>query len=115
MDLLIYAVCLGLGMFFLLIGVAVEHLFRDQESGPLPDPDWSPDQPETTVTGARLWSPTRLAAFVLGFGGVGVAVSLVELTSKPYVSIPLALGGGAAMAVIVQALCRRWFSGRRVE
>lgn len=115
MNLLIYAVCLGLGVFYLLIGVAVEHVFRDQELSALPDADWPPDKPATTVTGAQLWSPTRLAAFVLGFGGVGVLLSMVELTSKPYVSIPLALGGGAAMAAMVQALCRRWFPVRRVE
>jgi hypothetical protein len=112
MDLLIYAVCLGLGIFFLLIGVVVEHVFRDHEAGLVTDAGAESSQRADgtpTTAASRLWSPTRLAAFVLGFGGVGVGLSQIGLTSSPYISAPLALAGGAVIAAIVQALCRRWF------
>jgi membrane protein implicated in regulation of membrane protease activity len=107
MDLLIYAICLGLGVFFVLIAVVVEHVFRDHEAAGLADAE------SVVPEGANtMWSPTRLAAFVLGFGGVGVVLNQIELTSRIYVSVPLALAGGVILGVILQALCRRWFPVR---
>jgi hypothetical protein len=116
MDLLIYSVCLGLGIFFLLIAVVVEHLF--------PDPIASSMSEETSINGtaespstvrSRLWSPTRVAAFVFGFGGVGVGLNLFEATSHPALTLPLSLVGAASLALMVQALCLRWFSVAKVE
>jgi hypothetical protein len=107
MDLLIYAICLGLGVFFVLIAVVVEHVFRDHEAAGVADAESVVPEREHTM-----WSPTRLAAFVLGFGAVGVVLNQIELTSRIYVSFPLSMAGGVILAVILQALCRRCFPGR---
>jgi hypothetical protein len=119
MDLLIYAVFLGLGLFFLLISVAVEHLFRDDGAGWLtaaalndaavegPHPDAKPRP--------RLWSPTLIAAFVLGFGAVGVGLSQMEWASRVYLSVPVSWVGGVSFALVVQALCRRVFPVKPIE
>jgi hypothetical protein len=116
MDLLIYSVCLGLGIFFLLIAVVVEHLF--------PDPIASSMAEETSTDGtaeppsavrSRLWSPTRVAAFVFGFGGVGVGLNQFEGTSHPALTLPLSLLGAVTLALMVPALCRRWFPVAKVE
>jgi membrane protein implicated in regulation of membrane protease activity len=114
MDLLIYAILLGLGVFVLLIAVVVEHLFRDHEAAGLANADDVFDHGAGTQAFSRMWSPTRLAAFVLGFGAVGVGLKQIEVTSSIYVSFPLSLLGGAILSVVLQDLCRRWFAVRGV-
>jgi membrane protein implicated in regulation of membrane protease activity len=114
MDLLIYAILLGLGVFFLLIAVVVEHLFRDHEAAGLTNADDAFDEGADTTAVSRMWSPTRLAAFVLGFGAVGVGLKQIEMTSSIYVSFPLSLLGGVILSVVLQAVCRRWFAVRVV-
>jgi hypothetical protein len=109
MDLLVYAVLFGLGVFFLLTSVAVEYMFRDDEAG------CRTGAAPGAKPRARLWSPTLIAAFVLGFGAVGVGLSQVEWGSRVYWSVPLSLLGGAGIALVAQALCRRFFPVKPLE
>jgi peptidoglycan/LPS O-acetylase OafA/YrhL len=116
MDLLIYSVCLGLGIFFLLIAVVVEHLFPDPGTDPMTDETLAGQALDNSASArSRLWSPTRVAAFVLGFGAVGVGLNQFEATAHPALTFALSLLGGAGLALIVQALCRRWFPPEKAE
>jgi len=54
-------------------------------------------------------SPTTIAAFVTAFGGLGMVFTKISITSNPWISAPLAVLGGLAIAAAVFVLFQQIF------
>ena len=97
--MIIYAVCLVVGLLFTLISAVVGHLFGGHEgadvgTGGHADAGYD----HTGLPGISFFSPTVLSSFVTAFGAFGMIFSKIQLTSSVWVSAPLALVCGGAIA-----------------
>jgi membrane protein implicated in regulation of membrane protease activity len=113
---LVYLVCFGVGLVFTIISAFMADVFGGHEiGGGAEHPDMgagghaeagfdSHDMP-----GFSPLSPTTIASFVTAFGGIGMILSKVELTSSPFVSAPLAAFAGLCVAALVLWLFRSVF------
>ncbi len=63
----------------------------------------------TICRGFSPLSPTTLSSFVTAFGGFGLIFSKIEATSSPWISVPLSLIGGLAVAAGVFVLFNKIF------
>ena len=112
MALLIYIICLGVGLVFTLISAIFGHAFGGGHEGHV---DGSHGHAEAGVDssdmpGVSALSPTIIASFVTAFGGFGVIFSQFEATRPPLISGPLAVLGGCLIAGCVLWLLRGIFS-----
>src|SRR3989442_1139235 len=100
MDLLIYSICLGVGLLFTIISAFAGHLFgghdahADVGTGGHADAGFE----NTGMPGVSPFSPTVIASFITAFGGFGIIFSKIEATSKPWLSAPLSALGGLLIA-----------------
>jgi membrane-bound ClpP family serine protease len=112
MDVLIYSICLGVGLLFTIIGAVAGHLFgghgADSDVGTGGHAEAGFDH--TGMPGVSPFSPTMIAAFVTSFGALGIIFSKIEATSKPLISAPLSAVGGLAIAAGVFTLFQKVFS-----
>ena len=97
--MIIYAVCLIVGLLFTLFSAAVGHLFGGHEgadvgTGGHADAGYD----HTGLPGISFFSPTVLSSFVTAFGAFGMIFSKVEATSSVWISAPLSLACGGAIA-----------------
>jgi membrane protein implicated in regulation of membrane protease activity len=98
--MIIYAVCLIVGLLFTLISAVAGHLFGGHEgmdvgTGGHAEAGFD----HSGVPGISFFSPTVMASFVTAFGAFGLIFSRIEATSSPWMSAPLALAGGALVAL----------------
>lgn len=110
--MIIYTICLVLGLMFALISAFMGHLFGGHDSvgtGGHADAGLQTDG----VPGITFLSPTVLATFVTAFGAIGMILSGFEPTSKVWVSAPIAFIGGLLIAMAVLFLFNQMF--RRTE
>lgn len=112
MDVIVYAICLGAGLLFTIIGAALGHLFgggdadADVGTGGHADAGFE----HTGMPGVSPFSPTMIAAFVTSFGAFGLILSKIEVTSSPWVSAPLSVLGGLLITGVVFWLLHTVFS-----
>jgi membrane protein implicated in regulation of membrane protease activity len=103
MDFLVYAVCFGVGLLFAIVSAFLGHLFGghdvhvDLGAGGHADGGLE----DAGVPGLSPFSPTTITAFLTAFGGLGMLLSQVALTSSPWLTAPLALLGAIAIAAAV--------------
>ena len=100
--MIIYAVCLVLGLLFTLISAALGHFFGGHEgmdvgTGGHAEAGFD----DSGVPGISFFSPTVLASFVTAFGAFGMIFSRIEATSSVWASAPLSVAGGALVASVV--------------
>lgn len=112
MALLIYIICLGVGLVFTLLSAVFGHIFGGGHEGHV---DGSGGHAEAGVDssdmpGVSALSPTVIASFVTAFGGIGIILSQFSATSAPLISAPLSVVGGFAIAAAVLAVLRSLFS-----
>jgi len=113
MDLLFaYVVCFGVGLVFAVATAVTGHLFGGHDH---PGDVGSGGHSEAGFGGDHMpsispLSPTTGAAFITAFGGFGMIFSRLETTRSPFVSLPLALLGGLAVAFLVFILFRWVFA-----
>jgi hypothetical protein len=112
MTMLIYIICLGVGLVFTLISAFMGHVFGGGHEGHL---DGSGGHAEAGVDssdmpGVSVLSPTIIASFVTAFGGFGIILSQFPATKPPIISAPLSVLGGFAIAGCVLMLLRSLFS-----
>jgi hypothetical protein len=99
--MIIYAVCLVVGLLFTLISAVAGHLFgghdghMDVGTGGHAEAGFD----HSGVPGISFFSPTVMASFVTAFGAFGLIFSRIEATSSPWMSAPLALAGGVLVAL----------------
>lgn len=112
MTLLVYIICLGVGLVFTLISAFLGHVFGGGHEGHV---DGSGGHAEAGVDasdmpGVSALSPTVIASFVTAFGGIGVILSQFPATKAPMISAPLSVLGGFLIAGVVLWLMRQLFS-----
>jgi membrane-bound ClpP family serine protease len=97
--MIIYAVCLVVGLLFTLISAIGAHFFGghdgvDVGTGGHAEAGFD----NSGVPGISFFSPTVLASFVTAFGAFGMIFTKIELTSSVWASAPLSIVCGAVIA-----------------
>lgn len=98
--MIIYTICLVLGLMFTLISAFLGHLFGGHDSvgaGGEADTGLQADG----VPGITFLSPTVLASFVTAFGAFGLVLSGFEATRSVWISAPISFVGGLVIAAVV--------------
>jgi membrane protein implicated in regulation of membrane protease activity len=109
--MMIYGICLVVGLTFTVISVLAGHFFGGHDGhvtgsgGHAEAGADASDQP-----GVSIFSPTIIAAFVTAFGGFGLIFVQFPKTSNPVVSAPLSLLGGLMVAGALLVFLRAVFS-----
>lgn len=111
MDFLVYTVCFGVGVVFTLLSAIFGHIFGGDHG----HVDGSGGHAEagadaSDAPGVSAFSPTIIACFVTAFGGFGIIFRQFEATKTPWISAPLAMAGGLAVASFALWLLRQLFS-----
>jgi membrane protein implicated in regulation of membrane protease activity len=98
--MIIYAICLVLGLMFTLVSAFLGHLFGGHDTigtGGHADAGFDSDG----VPGITFFSPIVLATFVTAFGAFGLVFSEIPITSSVWFNAPISFVGGLAMALFV--------------
>ena len=121
MDLfLIYVICFGVGLLITLITAFTSHFWGGHGgiidathaslSHPGADGHAEAGFGTNDMPGFAALSPTTIASFITAFGGFGMILHRIEATSSPWISLPLSVLGGLAIAAAVFWLFRLIFS-----
>lgn len=95
--MIIYAICLAVGLIFTLFSAIAGHLFGGHDSidaGGHAESGLS----TTGEPGLSFFSPTVLASFITAFGAFGMILSKIPATQSVWLSAPISAIGGAAVA-----------------
>ncbi len=98
--MIIYAICLVVGLLFTLISALAGHFFGggdghgDVGTGGHAEAGFD----HSGMPGISFFSPTVLSSFVTAFGALGMIFSKIEATSSVWASAPLSIVGGLAIA-----------------
>lgn len=106
--MIIYAICLVVGLVFTLISAFLGHFFGGHDSvgaGGHADAGFNTDG----VPGITFLSPTVLASFLTAFGAIGLVVSEIPATSSMFISAPISFVGGLLIAAAVLWLFNMMF------
>jgi membrane protein implicated in regulation of membrane protease activity len=90
--MIIYAICLVVGLVFALVSVVAGHFFGGHDAhvaGSGGHAEAGADSSD--MPGMSIFSPTVMASFVTAFGGFGLIFSQFQPTSKTVVSAPLSV------------------------
>jgi membrane protein implicated in regulation of membrane protease activity len=106
--MMIYTICLVLGLMFTVASAFMGHLFGGHEPvGEGGQADTGADS--GGVPGLSLFSPTVLASFITAFGAFGMILSGIPATHAVWLSAPLSLLGGILVATVVLWLFNAMF------
>jgi membrane protein implicated in regulation of membrane protease activity len=101
MDVIIYAICLGVGVLFAMISAVTGHFFGGDDGGLGTGGHAEAGFDHSGLPGISPFSPTFMACFATAFGALGFIFSSIELTRNPWISAPLAAVGGLVIAAAV--------------
>jgi len=111
MDFLIYSVCFGVGLVFTILSAVLGQLFgghdahSDVGTGGHADAGFE----HTGMPGVAPFSPTTIASFLTAAGGFGMIFSRIHATSSVFISAPLSIISGLAVAASVFYIFERVF------
>jgi membrane protein implicated in regulation of membrane protease activity len=100
--MIVYLICLVVGLIFTLFSAVAGHLFgghdghADLGTGGHAEAGFD----HTGMPGISFFSPTVLASFVTAFGAFGIIFSRIEATKSVWISAPLSALGGLAIASV---------------
>ena len=108
----IYLICFGVGLVFAILSALLADVFGGHDAhadggsagGHAEGGFGTHDMP-----GFAPLSPTTIASFITAFGGFGLILSKLTVTSSPWVNVPLAAVGGFAVAAVVFTIFTRVF------
>ncbi len=100
MDVLIYAICLVVGLGFAICSAIAGHFFGGHDSDLGTGGHAEAGFDHSGLPGISPFSPTFIACFTTAFGALGFIFSSIKLTSSPWVSAPLAAIGGFVIAAV---------------
>ena len=114
MAILIYAICLGVGLLFTIVSAFFGHFFggghdAHVEVGTGGHVEAGLDT--HGMPGISFFSPTVMAAFLTAFGAFGLVFSHIDLTNSPWASAPLAAASGGLTAWLT-FLFFNWMFGK---
>jgi membrane protein implicated in regulation of membrane protease activity len=97
--MIIYAICLVVGLLFTLISAVAGHFFGGDHGGDVGTGGHAEAGFDSSgVPGISFFSPTVLASYMTAFGAFGLIFSKIEATSSVWASAPLSLVGGGLVA-----------------
>jgi membrane-bound ClpP family serine protease len=100
--MIIYAICLAVGLLFTLVSAIIGHFFDSDHGGDVGTGGHAEAGYDTSgIPGISFFSPTVMASFVTAFGAFGMIFSKIDATSSPWASAPLSLAGGGVIAWVV--------------
>lgn len=89
--MMIYLICLVVGLTFTLVSVLVGHFFGGHDAHVAGSGGNAEAGADTSdMPGLSIFSPTIICSFITSFGGFGLIFSQFHTTSKTVVSAPLA-------------------------
>jgi hypothetical protein len=109
--MIIYAVCLTLGLVFTIVSATLGHFFGggdghgDVGTGGHAEAGYD----HSGVPGISFFSPTVLACFVTAFGACGLILNKIEATKNVWISAPISALAGLAMAGVTFVLFNYMF------
>jgi len=106
--MIIYAICLVLGLMFTVVSAFFGHLFGghgDIGTGGHADAGFSSDG----VPGITFFSPTILASFMTAFGAFGLILSEIPATSSVWLNAPISFLTALVASLGVLGLMNRIF------
>jgi membrane-bound ClpP family serine protease len=108
--MIIYAICLVLGLLFTLISAVAGHFFGGHDGGDVGTGGHAEAGfDHSGVPGISVFSPTVLAAFMTAFGAFGLIFSGIKATESVWISAPLSIAGGLVIAGGAFALINTMF------
>src|SRR5580704_15808681 len=90
--MMIYAICLVVGLVFTLVSVVAGHFFGGHDghvAGSGGHAEAGADSSD--MPGISIFSPTIMASFITAFGGFGLIFSQFSATSRTVISAPLSI------------------------
>ncbi|MGD0814277.1 MAG: hypothetical protein ABSA83_11785 [Verrucomicrobiota bacterium] len=103
METLVYAICFFVGLLFTLLSAFFGHLLGGHEghidigTGGHAEAGFQ----DSGIPGLSPFSPTTICSFITAFGGFGLIFSHIKATSNVWISMPLSILGGLAIAGVV--------------
>ena len=99
--MIIYTVCLVLGLVFTFISAIAGHFFGGDHGGDVGTGGHAEaGYDHSGVPGISFFSPTVLACFVTAFGACGLVLTHIEATRSVWVSAPISAVAGVIMALL---------------
>ena len=97
--MIIYGICLVLGLIFTLFSAIAGHFFGGHDGGNVGTGGHvEAGFDHTGLPGISFFSPTVLSCFVTAFGAFGLIFTRIDATNSPWISAPLAVAGGGLVA-----------------
>lgn len=97
--MIIYAICLVVGLLFTLISAVAGHFFGGHDGVEVGTGGHAEAGFENSgVPGISFFSPTVVCSFLTAFGAFGVIFTKIDATSSVWVSAPLSLACGGVVA-----------------
>jgi membrane protein implicated in regulation of membrane protease activity len=107
--MMIYGICLVVGLIFTLISVVFGHFFGHDGHVAGSGGHVEAGADGSDAPGISIFSPTIIASFITAFGGFGLIFSQFHSTSPTEISAPLSLLGGVVVAGGVLVFLRSVF------
>jgi membrane protein implicated in regulation of membrane protease activity len=101
MDVIIYAICLVIGVGFAIFSAVAGHFLGGHDSGLGTGGHAEAGFDHAGLPGISPFSPTFIACFSTAFGAMGLIFSSINATRHPWISAPLAAFSGFIIAAIV--------------
>ena len=100
--MIIYAICLVLGLLFTIISAVAGHFFGGHDGGADIGTGGHAEAgfDHTGVPGLSFFSPTVLACFVTAFGACGLVLTNIPATKSVWISAPISAVVGIGMAAV---------------
>jgi membrane protein implicated in regulation of membrane protease activity len=97
--MIIYAICLVLGLAFTVLSAFFGHFFGGGHDSIDAGGHAESGLSETGEPGISFFSPTVLASFVTAFGAVGMILTKIDATRSVWISAPISLLAGFVIAL----------------
>ena len=98
--MIIYLVCLVLGLCFTFISAIFGHFFGGHDTDVGTGGHAEAGYDHSGVPGLSFFSPTVLACFVTAFGGCGLVLTHIPATRSPWIHAPISAVAGVIMALL---------------
>jgi len=97
--MLIYTICLAVGLLFTAISAVAGHLFGGHDGVDIGTGGHAEAGFDSSgVPGISFFSPTVLASFVTAFGACGLILTRIESTKSVWISAPISAMSGLVIA-----------------
>lgn len=99
--MIIYAICLVVGLVFTIFSFFLGHFFGGGHESLDASGHAEAGLSHEGEPGLSFFSPTVLATFVTAFGAVGMILTKIDATSSVWISAPISFVSGLLIALVV--------------